>query len=344
MRALCSLIMVCAGLAFVIGQESPSPHNANAKKIQESIDRGVKYLIAQQNNDHTWEDGSLAGYRGGCTAFACLALLEAGVKPEDASLKESLNFLRKIRLTKTYCRGLRMAVFAHIVRHYPQSTKPNDKQLLAEDKRKLMLERVRGKGGQLEGWSYPVEDNSANATDLSNTHFAILGLHAAQLAGIDSTQEFWQSVRDMYVRLQKPEGGWCYFKDSKEQRLGMTLAGISGLCVSSQQINDKPRQKEIDRAIQLLSKQIKPVEFFSEPNVVFRYNTLFALDRACNVSKVTVLKNSTGGEYNVFQEMSAGLIKKQSADGSWSNNQIENSSLATSCALIYLSRGSRMSK
>src|SRR5262245_35694321 len=51
-------------------------------QVRKAIDRGIQYLVEQENRQGNWElDPTAAGNRGGWTSLALLGLLNAGVKP-----------------------------------------------------------------------------------------------------------------------------------------------------------------------------------------------------------------------------------------------------------------------
>src|SRR5690242_3970892 len=97
--ALClGLSLVCVPPAPVAAQPAPGPGPAPPKpggqeaelvqKVKESIDKGVKYLKKHQKKDGDWEGlvlSDIVGLKGGVTALATLALLNAGLKADDAT-------------------------------------------------------------------------------------------------------------------------------------------------------------------------------------------------------------------------------------------------------------------
>src|SRR5581483_2940570 len=86
------------------------------------------------------------------------------------------------------------------------------------------------------GWSYspalpPITDNS-------NTQYALLGLHAGRLAGARIYAEVWKSIRDYYLRTQRPDFGWIYSPlAGSTSRLTMTTAGACGLLITGMELN-----------------------------------------------------------------------------------------------------------
>ena len=88
------------------------------------------------------------------------------------------------------------------------------------------------------GWSYQHASNREEP-DNSNTQYAMLGLHAGQQAGARIDRAVWQSIRDMYIRMQTPDGGWYYSRrsPSRAPTMTMTTAGLCGLIISGMELN-----------------------------------------------------------------------------------------------------------
>jgi len=93
-------LALCLGL-MLSGQVSRAPAQPPAKggdlpplnpaAVEESIDRGVEYLKATQNNDGSWGEG---GHVVGISALSAIAMIESGVRLSDASIIRAANYLR----------------------------------------------------------------------------------------------------------------------------------------------------------------------------------------------------------------------------------------------------------
>src|SRR6266849_5877478 len=64
-------------------------------RVRRAIDRGVQFLRDQEEHNGNWEvDGGLAAaYRGGETSLVMLALLNAGVKPDEPIIERNVQWL-----------------------------------------------------------------------------------------------------------------------------------------------------------------------------------------------------------------------------------------------------------
>jgi hypothetical protein len=211
MRVL--LVLVGALLAPVpVGAAALPPTKAQVQepaleKLAPAIKRGLDYLKAQQKEGH-WEhlaSGLSLQYPGGTSCLVVLALVEAGVPAEDPALQKGLAYIRAMPPTKTYLVALQTAVLAKV-------GQAADKPLLQRNV-DWLLAKAHRKNGKIDGWSYP-QSLANSPADHSNTHYAVMGLHAAAQAGITIDKEVWQQIGGYYLREQLPSHGWSYSEQS----------------------------------------------------------------------------------------------------------------------------------
>ncbi|MFA4986812.1 MAG: DUF4159 domain-containing protein, partial [Candidatus Brocadiia bacterium] len=96
-------------------------------------------------------------------------------------------------------------------------------------------------------WGYSVSGRDfrgiSETGDNSNTQFALLGLKAAQDAGIQIPVSIWKSSRDHFRRTQVSDGGWGYSAWTDQERIGsycsMTAAGVASLWLAQEAIDGK---------------------------------------------------------------------------------------------------------
>src|SRR5207248_2031370 len=95
------------------------------EEVREAIRKGVEYLKSQQR-DGSWDHRfpGLLAQPGGVSALALLALLEAGVDPNDDAVRQGLAYLRgpDLQPKSTYTVALQTMVFCRAF--------PKDDQLL----------------------------------------------------------------------------------------------------------------------------------------------------------------------------------------------------------------------
>src|SRR5215211_5869722 len=96
-----------AALALQTSDDAPAPANPQLpgssrtpllRKVEDSISRGVKYLLAHQNADGSFGDENAAPSRKvGETALATLALLNSGESHQSPKVAKAITFLRKTK-------------------------------------------------------------------------------------------------------------------------------------------------------------------------------------------------------------------------------------------------------
>ncbi|HEV8060285.1 MAG TPA: hypothetical protein VGP68_10450, partial [Gemmataceae bacterium] len=109
--------LACVGLSgFPSGLRAaqPAAQDSLVERVNKAIDAGVRFLYDEEKGTGNWESIDLASQTrpGGWTALATLALLNSGVKPNEAIIVRSLTHLRTVEPQHTYVVGLQIMVFA----------------------------------------------------------------------------------------------------------------------------------------------------------------------------------------------------------------------------------------
>ncbi len=217
-----SAAMLCI---WMIGLDGDSvfgqiPAERLAPLLQQAIDRGVEYLKRQQKPDGSWSDSP--PHVGGVSALCTLALLTAGVPPDDPVIQKALRQFRRFQpqtVNSTYSVSLQTMVLC-------RAEPDRDAALIQQNIR--WLERVQVKDGpDRGGWSYP---GFGVRADNSNSQFALLALYEAERVGIRASDDVWKNARDYWEGVQNPDGSWGYQK-GLEGTGSMTCAGISALVI-----------------------------------------------------------------------------------------------------------------
>jgi hypothetical protein len=257
-------------------------HRAPAflRQIDWVLRNASRYIKSQQLEDGSWrgtwfKNPGIQKYSWGETALCLLALLKSGTDRWDKSIEKGFRFLRRQPLRKTYeVSTLMMALEARCSSQdsKPRMT-PNDKDWMQECKQ-FLIQNMQHSGLPTTSptrntWHYP--GPTATAADHSNTHFAVLGLKAAQRCGVPVSQKVWSRVVRHFVDSQEESGpkvrrvqcqvgdtfsmrriiatnkedqarGWCYSADRKgksrsknklEASTGsMTAAGLCSLLIA----------------------------------------------------------------------------------------------------------------
>jgi hypothetical protein len=327
-----------------------------AGQVRRSIERGVQYLRQEEKGKGHWEIGTLSASRpGGLTSLALLALLNAGVPPDDPIIQRGLEHQRTVKPHNTYVVGLQTMVFCLAGQEVDRPRIQNNV--------KWLLDARFLKGDTLLGWGYRGDQQGGDRPDHSCTQYALLGLHEAHQAGIPIPDAVWRSVRDFYTRTQGREtGGWGYIPADtpKEERdrpsLTMTTAGACGLLIAGMNLNkgreeplgngrwkncgvyDDAENRPLQRALDLISGNFPEGKLNETINP---YYCLYGIERTGRLSGQRFF-----GKHDWYRVGCKFLIGKQQADGSWtwdsSMNRLNldrDPIVATSFSLLFLSKG-----
>lgn len=220
-----AVIVVLMLSAAVAGRPTKARAEITAEQVRQSIDRAVSFLERQQNRRGSWEE--YAGFPGGVTALCTLALLNAGVAPDDPKIEAALANLRTLRPSRTYVVALQTMVFC--------AAQPKKDLLLIRQNVKWLEAAQIASGERRGGWSYPSQSSGAGG-DPSNSQFALLALYEAERAGVKVNERTWKLALQYWQSMQNKDGSWAYIKGSSGTG-SMTCAGITSAIIASGQLN-----------------------------------------------------------------------------------------------------------
>ncbi len=314
-----------------------------ADEVRQAIDRGVAYLKQQQQADGRWADWP--GKDGGVTALCTLALLSAGVPPEDDTIQRALTWLRARRLKDTYTVALQTMVFC-------LAEPEKDRLRIEQNVRFLEVAQVTTEGFR-GTWGY-----SAGATrgDNSNAQFALLALHEAERVGIEVNRRTWALAKAHWESTQNDDGSWGYTPGDRGYG-SMTAAGIGSLVIVSDKIFEADAAVEgdrilccgqrgrddaaIERAIDWMGRNFATAR--NPGKNVWRYYYLYAMERAGRLTARRFFHNPRTNEvFDWYREGTAALLRDRGALQDFWRGQppAENDPhIATSFALLFLSKG-----
>jgi Domain of unknown function (DUF4159) len=343
---LCFALVTLLASAGAFGAQQPqkAPNDTLADQVRKAIDKGVRYLKDHQQPNGSWEDTPVLP-PGGQTTLALLALLNAGVKADDDTVKKGLDFIRKLEKPATYVRSLQTMVLVEV-------GQPQDLELIQENVKHLLKIAIKD-GGNLLGWGYDRGGGGfPSRPDNSNTQYAVLALWVARQHGLPKS--IWEEVNDFYTKSQSKRGSWGYEYhpggESIDERLTMTSAGLCGLFIAEMEMaagrqNADPVAicgiYDDNHAIKAGLAWINagpgsPDRFNIEPASHVFYN-LYGIERLGRLSGQRFL-----GSHDWYREGCKWLVKEQSRnDGSWSRPQSADiyPTISTSFAVLFLSKG-----
>jgi hypothetical protein len=320
------------------------------KDVNRAIDQGVAWLREKQQPDGSWKYctcGQQGGDHGvGATALAVYTLLKCGAPLRDKAVEKGIEFLLSAALPNhTYTVSLEaMALSEAIELLQPEVRKLRaDKskearaalaqelaaiarysQRLRECAEWLVEAQTRANRGGAETGDWGYAKPASNDMDNSNTQFAVLGLRAAQNAGVPIPDRAWARSTAHWLHDQTRDGGWPYRKERDNPNQGgtrsMTAAGLYSTLVSSASLRKKD-------PVTLVSEPAfrKGMDWFKrsypvpEPrreraggHVHSIYYDLYSVERAMMISRTEKLDGK-----DWYHDGALYLLANQERDGRW---------------------------
>ncbi len=350
MNRLLAVAALVAGLfGSVVG---PLRAEVTAEQVRQAIDRGTAYLLGQQRNDGSWPD--MVGQSGGVSSLCTLALLNAGVEPDDEKMQRALNHLRRIEPKWTYVVSLQTMVFA-------RANPEKDRVLIGRNVRWLENTQLQIADNPYKGaWTYP---GMGGDGDNSNSQFALLALHEAERIGVAASDRTWRLAEKYWEKCQNADGSWGY-KAEGEYRVGtgsMTCAGITSLAIAADKVQSSDARAagdrieccvarragdadRIQRAMQWLGQHYSVTRNPGSGRSLLYY--LYGLERAGRLTAQRFIplppRPGQPDRADWYREGADALVRKQDQlSGFWTNVGPGETDpmIGTSFALLFLSKG-----
>jgi len=319
------LLAVCA-LSLCARAASAQDGVSLELRVQRAIERGVGYLVKQQQPDGTWP-GDESNHPGGQTSLVALTLLKSGVNRDEPPLRDALAALRKVVFKSTYSASVFLMLQAALI----DKSKTN----VAGEGRDCFDFLVSHQADGL--WAYPY-----GGIDMSNTQFALLGLRAGAQLGFVVPEKVIESCIPALYRSQKPEGGFPY-DPGRDATGGMSAATLGGLAVLAELGRGNERvptllakhRADLARAESWMETHLLPENnpygehYFTTS---WHYAHLWAIERWCGLTNRTKV-----GAHDWYREIGAWLVDEQRPEGGWGH--AGSSELLDTCfALLFLRR------
>ncbi len=321
----------------------------DAESVRKSIESGVRYLQKQQSKTNgSWPEHP--AQPGGLTSLCTLALLNAGVPREDASIQRALNYLRSLGNPQmTYSTALQTMVFC--------LAEPEKDRLLISRNAKW-LESIQVTGEDRKGsWGYSSNEGKG---DNSNTQFAMLALYEAERQGVEIRDQTWRLALNYWLDCQKPDGSWGYYKGFPSSG-SMTCAGIASVIIAAGQLGDEDAvvvdgsirccgqqqdESDVERALVWLGQKFSvtsnPTAIAGGDDGVSSTWLLYYLYGIERVGRLTGRRFL--GKHDWYRAGAEMLVDKQDdLSGYWkgTGHGENNPLIATSLSLLFLSKGRR---
>jgi len=328
MRKILFLAIVCvlfAGRSTCGEAEKPAEPNIDREVLQKAVEKGLAYLHTSQNKDGSWGSGSYSRDVG-ITGLAVMALMSQGnvpgsgkygdnVRKGTAFLLKSVNpntgFIGYGPNARMYGHGFATLCLAEVYGMDP-SDETGEKLKKAV---KLITLAQKPDGG----WRY--DPNPMGQSDLSVTVCQVMALRAARNAGIKVPKKVIEQAIEYVKKSANQDGSFRYMlAEGTGKSFALTGAGITTLFGAGEYDIDKP---EIKAGLDYL-KKATPATDFSH----YYYGHYYAVQAMYQA----------GGDYWAawFTKVSAELLRKQQADGSWSGEISEAYCTAMACIVLQI--------
>lgn len=293
-------------------------------QINKSIDRGVNWLMSQQELDGSWANDQ-GHYPAGTTALCAYALVKSGVDSEHQAIRRALAYLDAHPPIKTYSAGCALLLYAAIA---DAGAKARAELVLAD-----LLD------WQVGDWGYPGghSDPTSAAKDLSNTQYGALGLWAAQKLELHVPQVAWERLADKTMRYQaggdeEGSGRGFSYRPGGGATGSMTAAGVAVLKLCEPHVSsdlDREVSAMVERGLEWLDTHFKPNENTNAGQSWLEYY-LYGIERVGAFCERTEFNRQ-----DWYLQGARGLVTSQRDSGKWDRGRPQ---ATTSFALLFLNR------
>ncbi|MFW5840575.1 MAG: DUF4159 domain-containing protein [Planctomycetota bacterium] len=314
------------------------------EQVQNAVRKAVANLRNSQAGDGTWK--RYGSYEGGNTALAALALINAGISPNDPAVAKAVAAVAKTEDKYTYVVSLKCQLLA--------AADPEGKKYRPQLQKAVNWLAANQLANGM--WTYRQQQNNrfAGRGDNSNTQFALLGLHEAAKAGALVPPKLWRLSRIHFTNTQLKDGGWTYhYQQGRNARMAnvpsygsMTAAGVASLYICGQRLHVTGPKTLVNGAWPSCGRYrhnvpiAKGLEWLTD-NFAVRENPgrrtgwlhyyLYALERVGMISG-----QQTFGRHDWYRKGAAFLVDTQDKDGSWGRMGYD-----TAFGLLFLAKGNR---
>ncbi len=332
------LLAVPASVAAAQEREQPA---LSPEKIQRSIEKARDWLIREQEANGSWACAMRTEEtRVGATALVMLALANSGVGADQPAMRKSLDWLRRQKPDETYSVSLQTLVLAML--------DPDADRVILE-RNVAWLEAGQVSQGPAAGsWSY---GKGRGTGDNSNSQFAVLALHEAARVGVQVRPDVWMKAQQYWVSAANGDGSWGYTVGNSGGSGSMTCAGIASVWITAEHIGTPDARaagntvsccgggtspKPLERGLDWLGKHFTVLENPGNGQT-WHYYYLYGLER---VGRFTARRFI--GQADWYLEGARMFVKTQDAfTGAFRGGRIEDPTVATSFALLFLAKGRR---
>ena len=294
--------------------------------MEESVERGLRYLAGLQNDDGSFGRGQFAKHAG-ITALCGLAFMADGHLPGRGAYGDNVRKALDFVLGSATETGLLAAENSHgpmyghgfATLFLGEIYGMNNEDARVRDALTRAVELIINSQNQEGGWRYnPVPYDA----DISVTICEIMALRSARNAGIKVPKETIDRAIAYVRSCQNSDGGFRYMSTSGTSLWPRTAAGVASLYYAGVYSDNS-----IDRGLNYLQDSVNPDAGGNSGEAHYFYGHYYAVQAMYLAGG----KRWTAWWPNIRDEM----ISKQAATGGWMDYQA-GQAYSTSMALIVL--------
>jgi hypothetical protein len=309
------MVLLAASAAALAAEPASSPKPLTDEAIVKAIEKAKAYLLAQQKADGLWPEQGADGE--GDSEMAIWALRCAGLHPVNSeSLAKAFAADTDRPLKTTRAVSLRAMAFYEAVRFLasPFSASRRDKLKDRLTKDAVWLIAAQGKSG---GWGPASLAGGDGATNLGDTLWALRGLGAALMGGVEVPMAPLERARAVLLVAQQADGSWPA-ETGQPGDVAVTCDALAALVLldrygAAGNLSDAGRNEPIMRAVEWLMKAgatgpasgggLAPLRFYGGARA--------------SLPGALALADLPEGR----REAAARLVRSQKTDGSWGDIQ-----------------------
>ena len=344
-------VLVAAPAAFAAKPDAKKT-GVTDEAVRKAIEKGVQYLIKQQQPDGAWQEKQYSHTQQPCghSELALLTLIYTGEHPNREYVSKALDAIISRPLDYTYAICCRAMALAHVQNKLVGQKRDLIRAALQRDVRWLVSSQ-----GPKGGWGYTGMSGARTSRvyeDLSNTQLVILALREASLAGVEIPRTTWERAQAKYLRCWKSNGSWSYIEGDSDEGYGsMTAAGLASIFITLDNLDlasgcpcragrSGSRNAQIDRLVDATLEWLeKNFKADVNPNGKARredriHYWQYSVER---VGAAAGYKYFGGHDW--FKEIATHLLKSQQGSGSWDGHYGELVSTCFAVMFLYKGRG-----
>lgn len=309
------------------GAQNQPSSNEITPALDESIDRGLRYLASIQNQDGTFGRNRYSR-NVAIVSLAALAFMADGNLPDRGRYGEVVRRALDFVLASSTETGLLVGEgshgpmyghgFACLFLGEIYGMNPDDERVRDALVRAVQL--IQNSQNNEGGWRYNPVPNDA---DVSVTICEIMGLRSARNAGIKVSRETVDRAVQYVRDCQNPDGGFRYMLQPGQSAWPRSAAGVASLYYAGIYKDDA-----IDRGLEYLIRTAAPDGGGPGSQTHYFYGHYYAVQAMY----------LAGGERwaRWWPAIRDELVARQDDGGSWSDYQQFGQAYSTAMALIIL--------